>query len=830
MSEKNNLSIDEIIKRAEEIKAEAERQLKTAQKNLDKKAQDLIEDVVVDEKKIVDKIAKAVENAGDEDVKEYIPQKKQTKVFKPKTSVTDENNDDDIKIIEKPTQKNIDETRKIELSNTKKIDENEKTKQQSTVIVPDLSKTKIPFKPKSKSKSEHVIEKTKPIIISSNSEKDEKSDLQGIPTIFSHEQIFDNTNDTFEEEIGVQITFDGFDDTIEEVPTIDEEVAEEILKKNRQEKIGKFRLFGPNETDKELGNSEFVKDDYVNKNDKAHFLENLLSKKAAIQIKIIISLVLTLFLILITFFKDNAHFPVFLSSHTAYFITSIVLYTAIIGVNFNVIIHGLNIKKSLNSDFPVTISSILILVHTFVMLFNENLWIDNGVMLTSIGAVSLIMSQIGKRQMLLRIIDNFEFISTSKSTYTVENIANAVDAGVISRGLIDEQKPIIKTSVKADFPTNFLEISCKNEPADKLSKVLFLIMLLLNAVLLFVLGFKDNFNSAVNMAMCGFSISLPIASLFLTNFMLSDISSSLDKYNSRVCGFEGAAMANEANAMVMEAADLFGKDSCDIHGIKTFNGAKVDDAIIQAAAVIIQTKSPLAHAFDDVIIGKQSILPKVEGIQYEDKLGTSAWIYRRKVLVGNRDLLIHHGVKVPNESFEKRHAVKGRKALYLAINGKIIAMFVVSYSADADLKRELKKLEKSGITIIVKSSDPYINEESIADLFSLPEGFIRVMNYSAARVYDKYSNLYVEKSPSYLVHHGTALGFVSAMRAAKSIISTKNIISFLSYFGSVIGFCAVALLSVMGAYSQITAISILSFQIIWTVFMLTITKLKGLAL
>lgn len=822
MSEKNNLSINEIIKRAEEIKAEAERQLKTAQENLDKKAQDLIEDVVVDEKKIVEKIAKAVENTEDEDIKEYVPQKKKNEELIENTEYNE-----DVKIAENTKIKKFDETKKIELSDTTPTDKaGTVEKKQSTAIVPDLNKTKISFSQKRKSKADE----TKPVIISTNAEIDEKSDLQAIPTIISHEQIFDSFDESMEEEIGVQITFDGFDDKIEEVPTIDEEVAEELLKKNRQEKIGKFRLFGPSETDKELGRSRFVKDDYVKKSDKDKFLENLLSKKAAMQIKIIISLVLTFFLLLLTLFKDNAHFPVLLSSHNAYFITSIVLYIAVIAVNFNVIIHGFNIKKSLNSDFSISISALLILAHTFALLLNENLLIDNGVVLTSIGAVSLILSQLGKHRMLLRIIDNFEFISSEKNTHTVENIANAVDAGVISRGLIDEKEPIIKTSVKTDFPTNFLEISCKNEPSDKLSKNIFLITIVLNIALLLFLGFKDNFNSAVNMAICGLSISLPASALFFSNFILSDVSSSLDKYHARVCGFEGAAMADEANAMVMEAADLFGKDSCDIHGIKTFNGAKVDDAIIQAAAVIIQTKSPLAHAFDDVIIGKQSILPKVEGIQYEDKLGTSAWIYRRKVLVGNRDLLIHHGVKVPNESFEKRHAVKGRNALYLAVNGKAIAMFVVSYSADADLKRELKKLEKSGITIIVKSSDPYINEESIADLFSLPDGFIRIMNHSSARVYDKYSNLNVEKSPSYLVHSGSALGFVSAMRAAKSIISTKNIISFLTYFGSIIGFSAVALLSVTGTYSQITALSILSFQIIWILFTLIITKLKGLSL
>ena len=80
------------------------------------------------------------------------------------------------------------------------------------------------------------------------------------------------------------------------------------------------------------------------------------------------------------------------------------------------------------------------------------------------------------------------------------------------------------------------------------------------------------------------------------------------------------------------------------------------------------------------------------------------------------------------------------------------------------MKRELKKLEKSGITILLKSCDPYINEESIMEIFGLPEGFVRVMTSANARVFEKYSDMVVEKSPAYTVHDGSALGFISAIR------------------------------------------------------------------
>ena len=104
------------------------------------------------------------------------------------------------------------------------------------------------------------------------------------------------------------------------------------------------------------------------------------------------------------------------------------------------------------------------------------------------------------------------------------------------------------------------------------------------------------------------------------------------------------------------------------------------------------------------------------------------------------------------------------------------------------------------------------------------------MNYSATRVYEKYSNMHVEKSPAYVVHDGTAMGFVSAMRSAEIIRSSGNLISFLTYFGSAIGFAIIALLSLLEAFQSITAVNIILFQMLWNSFIMLVIKIKGMSL
>lgn len=800
----NNLSIDEIIKKAEIIKAQAEQQLKDAQKNLDEMARSAIDEVTVDSEAVM----KRVEELSDEedDIKEFVPSKSKKTSEKTiafpkfnKKKHTEANDDSDVKQHTQKIPKAVEKTMVID---SEEEDIFEKP------IIP--------------------AEKTRPVILTPKSESKSPDRLQEVPTIVARENLskYLDGNDDIKEETGIQMCFEGFDDMTEEVPTIDEEEAEKLLNEQRKEKVNKFRLFGPEETDTELGDTDYEEKDYKTKDDRQTILTSLLKKKSRVNIQAIISCVLFGILLLMTVLKDTEYLPQAIAENDKFFITASVLSLLTVAVNFNIFLHGFNFKKGINSDFSVSVLSLIISAQTLAFAVHEDLWLNNGVFLGSALAFAYILALLGKQQILVRIIDNFDFIINSGETYCLENIANVLDVKVLCRGNVDEEDAIIKTSVKTDLPTNFMEISCKTEPSDKTTRVLTPLMVFLSGLLFIIIGLKDNWGTGINTAVCALTISTPVSLLFIMNNVLTDISAELDKYGARVCGFEGAQMAASTDAVVLEAANLFGTHGCDLHGIKVFNNTKIDDAIIYAAAVIIKTKSPLAHVFDNVIIGKQSILPKVDSVQYEEQMGTSAWVYHKKVLVGNRNLLINHGVNVPKISFEQKYTRRNRKALYLAVDGKIMAMFVVSYSADPDLKRELIKLEKTGITLIVKSSDPYINEESLTNLFDLPKGYIKVMNRQAARVFEKYSDMQVEKSPAYVVHNGTAKGLISSMRGALTVNGTKRIIAFLTTFGSTLGFATVAILGIVGWYSQITDTAIIVSQIVWGAFVLAVSKLR----
>ena len=75
----------------------------------------------------------------------------------------------------------------------------------------------------------------------------------------------------------------------------------------------------------------------------------------------------------------------------------------------------------------------------------------------------------------------------------------------------------------------------------------------------------------------------------------------------------------------------------------------------------------------------RSLLAKVDDRQTIYGKGYVGWINKRRVLVGNRALMQEYGIKIPSLEYEQHHTVNQRRVIYLAVSGKLFAMFQVAY-------------------------------------------------------------------------------------------------------------------------------------------------------
>lgn len=686
-----------------------------------------------------------------------------------------------------------------------------------------------------------VIERS--AVIKGKTKFEKTADLQAIPEIMAVED-FEKTlsplqnNEVKKEQENpyVQMKLDGFDEP-EEIPTIDEETAEKELGQRRAEKVSSFKLNNDDvaadsdyddyyEYAGEEENGLEPIEDYSSPRQRESVRESLALKIRRLSIRKTITGIFVALMAAVSVLNFLGSVPSFMAD--PYAVAGILTGLAILTVLFNltVIKNGIVglFKGKPDSDFPLLILTLLVGAQTTLYFFDNAFLAQNLSVFPLVLGIGYYMNIEGKQMLMRRIASNFDFMVSDGEKFTVIDIADSQDSANMCRGLLMGD-PVVKHGVKTKIPSDFLKIAYAQEPSDAFSSKLSLVSLAVSAAVAGIAYYiTRDVASTLTAATCTLCIGTPISMLYSMNAALKTVSKRIGQSGAMVNGFAGVEAMEDANAIVFDAADLFPEGTCSLHGIKTFGGMRVDDAILHTAAVVISSNGPLKDVFDKVIVGKQSILPDVDDLVYEERMGTSGWIYGKKVLVGNRKLLMAHGVKVPGENFEAKYKKDNRQLLYLAIAGKIAAMFVVSYKADEHIRKELVRLEKSGMTVLVRTNDSNIDEDMITKEYELEEGFVRVLNSASGRIFQKYSDIELEQASANVVYNGTANAFVSAISACHTLDSKKRVLFALQIFAAALGMAMALILTAYNSLSQLSALAIVIYHIVWTLVFAAISK------
>lgn len=482
-----------------------------------------------------------------------------------------------------------------------------------------------------------------------------------------------------------------------------------------------------------------------------------------------------------------------------------------------------------NGDSALAAASISVLAQSIVMLASSPDYQNTSHLFGAAVTLALFINSLGKFYIVNRTRRNFDFVADPQDTLAAAIMEDKELAQDLGRGLVIGDS-VVAYPVKAKFLTRFMDISYREDYSQTTAGLLSALGLFgsLGAVLANAFFVSGSFT--ITMALSLFSASLciciPIASLLSANLQLNSLSKTLRKQNALMTGFTVAEDFNGVNALAISSNDLFPKGAVRLHGIKTFGGRKIDDAILDAAALVCGTGSPLTEIFDMVIQGRRDILPEVDSIVYEEDMGLSGWVGGRRVLVGNRRLMLNHGIDVPSNDYEARYLRKDRNIVYLSVSGELTAMFIVSYLFSKKISSSLKMLEKEGVALIVSTSDPNITVPMLSEGFGISENSVKIMSPAESREYTKLRDIPEAKIEAGIAYKGPVNSFLRALTGAMRLNSNIRLISILQTISILIGFGVVLFFALTGGLEQINALQILCYQLFWVIAIVLVPLLR----
>lgn len=615
-----------------------------------------------------------------------------------------------------------------------------------------------------------------------------------------------------------------------EPTTVDEEIAptEEKHKDNRPigEKVisALVGIFSKDESDDndtvKEENSKPV-EDYTGEEDEKSILYELNHNIRKLFMRSLLSGIIAAVVVVLTIVTRI--FPSAICSAVpfapaAYAILLFVLMAASLVLNRVAMLSGLSplVHIKGNSDTAVAVAGAAGMVQIIVSFFC--LGDLNGFHVnyyTVIPMLAFFANNVGKLYMVLRVKDNFKFVSSKGQKYASKIYNNESVAMQMMSGTAAD-RPIIAYQHKTEFPSNFLKISYAPDPSEDLASKLAPITTIASIIIAVMYGVvKLSFADALNAFALITAVSVPVATLLSVNAPVRKLCKTLLSYGSMLSGYPSVKQFCDSTAIMIDANELFPAESISLEGIKTFEDYSIDESLLCGIAILKEAQNPIANAFDSVVAETEETLPEVESVLYEDEIGLVGWIKSERILVGSRTLMEKYSVEVPNMEYEEKYTSQGRQVTYLSRAGRLVAMFVTRYTPDAQLKAEMQRAETNGISFLIRTTDYNVTNDLVAKLYDLFYRSIKVLPTGLGNVLKEAEDTVEETSRSYLITNGKAASLARAVTGCVKIKHNISLSIIIQLIAVIFGLLVASTLSLYAGVQVMGSLEVLIYALFW---------------
>lgn len=422
-----------------------------------------------------------------------------------------------------------------------------------------------------------------------------------------------------------------------------------------------------------------------------------------------------------------------------------------------------------------------------------------------------------------RILNNFKFVSSPKQKYNVD----MYDLNEIISSISPKKRLFTAYQYKTNFLTNFIRNAHKETFFEYLISKIIPISIIFS-VLCGILNFVFTKNPICSLVALNISslTSVPFAMLFLVNSIVFALCKYTLKNRTMIIGENAIKRLSNSKSIVLNDSDLYPPDNVVLRGIKTFNGQRIDEAILYAAAVVCHVNAPISKVFDKIIMGKRTILTKASDIAYKEEKGVVGWVNGKRILVGNRELLKEFKIVTPSRDYEKKYRIPNCELTYFAVGRELVAMFILEYTPSIGLRQALSSCIKNNIKIFIKTVDSNLTLNKISTDFNLNEKLLTLLSYEDSQKITKLNNKSENYSNAFIATLGSCTSLVKAIGACCFAKNNIILVAAIQSLQLILNIFLVIYLIFCSSLSELHTLELTIYSLLWFILTAMASKIK----
>ncbi len=608
----------------------------------------------------------------------------------------------------------------------------------------------------------------------------------------------------------------------------------DALKERRNKKIRDFVLVGDEEDvaddDADNEGQDVVIDDFENFNDAPSIAHDIAQLKGSLMLRLFVLVICLAASLYIAVANDNQAMPIMDLLNKRSQTNTYLFVNAILGLfaafsSYTVISCGLSKLVSFKADCDslCAVSIVASITSTMIMFANGNLVKGSFVhVYVPVAIASLLFNTIGKLCIVKRTQRSFKFVSGSSEKYAIFHVDDEETAQSFTRGALNDF-PNLASMRKTEFLSEFLKTSYSSDSTDRFCRMFAPAVLAAAAVIgviAAILGRTDHGSSSVYVGISVFvgvvAICTGFSMMLVVNLPMLRASKKNAEVQGVVIGYDSIEEFAETNSILIDAGQLFPQGSVKLAAIKVFSDTRIDEAIVEAASLASQAGSILRNMFYDIIAGKTELLNPVESYIYEDSMGLCGWINNKRVLLGNRELMVNHSIEgMPPLSKEKEYTENGRCAVYLSISGELSAMFLVEINPTMEVRQSLQELQRNSIYVMIRSVDSLVTINRLSELFEISPEYLKLIPF---RVHEQFAEVteYRMNQKATLACSGRFAALSSLILSCRYMKTTIGIGIAIQAVAMLLGILISLVMVVTGSVQELSVSMLMMYNFVFT--------------
>ncbi len=606
------------------------------------------------------------------------------------------------------------------------------------------------------------------------------------------------------------------------------------LKERRSKKIKDFVLVGDEEDvpdeEGENGGEPVEIDDFENMSDAPSISHDIAQLKGSLMLRLFVLILCLGASLYIAVANDSQALPIMDLLNKRQQTNTYLFVNAIIGLlaafsSYTVISCGLSKLVSIKADCDslCALSMVSSIAATMIMFANGNLIRGSFVhVYIPVAIASLLFNTLGKLFIVTRTQRSFRFVSGSSDKYAIFPIEDEETAQNFTRGALNDF-PKLAAMRKTELLSDFLKTSYSSDSTDRFCRIFTPIVVAAAAAIGLIAGFLGKTEHASSSVFIGISVFVGVVTIctgfsvmLVVNLPMLRASAKNAENQGVLIGYDSVEDFAETNSVLIDAEQLFPQGSVKLSAIKVFSDTRIDEAIVEAASLTTQAGSILKNMFYDIIAGKTELLNPVESYIFEDSMGLCGWINNKRVLLGNRELMMNHSIEgVPPITKEKEYTENGRYAVYLSISGELSAMFLVEITPTMEVRQAFRDLQKNGIYAMIRTVDSLVSINRLSELFEISPEYLKLIPF---RVHEQFAEItsYQMRQKATLACSGRFSAFASLILSCRRMKTTIGFGIGLQAVSMLLGILICLAMVVLGSYQELSASMEIMYNFLFT--------------